>query len=54
VVTQSGTLSVPNRRALVFIRKRLWQIVIPAASFLALDGKHVDRQTFQVLKTWKV
>jgi len=29
-------------------------VVLPTAPYLTLGDKHADRQTFQVLKTWKV
>jgi len=39
---------------LIVIHKYLRAVVIPTAPYLALGGKHADRQTFQVFKTWKV
>jgi transposase len=40
-----------------FVRRALHgceDVVISAVPYLALGGKQTDRQTFQVLKTWKV
>jgi|GEM_PF-6392914 len=41
--------NVPKHKGIV-ICKFLRDTVVSAVSYLALGGKHVDRQTFQVLK----